>query len=126
MKKIFLTALGLAAFLTMSAQEYVCQRPAEKDRLFKSETIEKKIDEITAKLVNPKLAWMFSNCYPNTLDTTVHHDPDVRLSGHGLERAGLVIPLYIRETSRPCGSGILPLRYGHMWSSLQKMNRSAR
>ena len=45
MKKIFLTALGLAAFLTMSAQEYVCQRPAEKDRLFKSETIEKKIDE---------------------------------------------------------------------------------
>ena len=76
MKKIFLTALGLAAFLTMSAQEYVCQRPAEKDRLFKSETIEKKIDEITAKLVNPKLAWMFSNCYPNTLDTTVHHDHD--------------------------------------------------
>ena len=23
-------------------------------------------------LTNPKLAWMFENCFPNTLDTTVH------------------------------------------------------
>lgn len=60
----------------LSAQDYKCQRPAEEDRLFTSDVIEAKIAEITAKLVNPKLAWMFSNCFPNTLDTTVHHDPD--------------------------------------------------
>lgn len=50
----------------------VSQRPKAKDRLFKSVAVEKKIKEITAKLKNPYLAWMFENCFPNTLDTTVH------------------------------------------------------
>ena len=27
-------------------------------------------------LKNPRLAWMFANCYPNTLDTTVHFGKD--------------------------------------------------
>jgi len=27
-------------------------------------------------LTNPKLAWMFSNCFPNTLDTTVQYSED--------------------------------------------------
>ena len=76
MKKILFVILGLAAALTMSAKKYESQRPAEKDRLFTSEIIELKIIEITNKLTNPKLAWMFANCFPNTLDTTVHHDPD--------------------------------------------------
>lgn len=52
--------------------KYVCQRPKEKDRLFKSDAVEKKIKEIKAMLKNPYLAWMFENCFPNTLDTTVH------------------------------------------------------
>ena len=76
MKKILITVLGLAVSLIASAQQYVSQRPAEKDRLFTSEIVEAKIQEITSKLVNPKLAWMFANCYPNTLDTTVHHNPN--------------------------------------------------
>lgn len=76
MKKIVSIVFGLTAFIGLSAQNYVSQRPAEKDRLFTSETIEQKIDEITAKLVNPKLAWMFENCFPNTLDTTVHFDAE--------------------------------------------------
>lgn len=52
--------------------KYICQRPKEKDRLFKSEAVEKKIKEVKAMLKNPYLAWMFENCFPNTLDTTVH------------------------------------------------------
>ena len=52
--------------------KYVCQRPKEKDRLFKSDAVEKKIKEIKSMLKNPYLAWMFENCFPNTLDTTVH------------------------------------------------------
>ncbi len=51
---------------------YESQRPAKKDRLFESKAVEKKIKEITSKLTNPYLAWMFQNCFPNTLDTTVH------------------------------------------------------
>ena len=76
MKKNLLILFGLAAALTMSAQNYESRRPAEQDRLFKSDVIELKIKEITNKLTNPKLAWMFANCFPNTLDTTVHYDPN--------------------------------------------------
>ena len=47
------------------------QRPAPECRLFKSDTVEKKIREITGKMVDVDLARMFENCFPNTLDTTV-------------------------------------------------------
>ena len=52
----------------------VSRRPPVDERLFTSETIEKKITEVK-KLLNgaPYLAWMFENCFPNTLDTTVHY-----------------------------------------------------
>ena len=56
--------------------EYICQRPAEQDRLFTDDSIEKTIAEVQAKLTNPRLAWMFGNCFPNTLDTTVHFSED--------------------------------------------------
>lgn len=58
---------------SVHAQEYVSQRPAEQDRLFRSEAVENKIIEVQGLLSNPRLAWMFANCFPNTLDTTVHY-----------------------------------------------------
>ena len=50
-------------------------RPAEKERLFRSEAVEKQILDLKSKLtaIDPKLYWMFVNCFPNTLDTTVHY-----------------------------------------------------
>ena len=51
--------------------KYISQRPKESERLFRSDIVEKKIKEIKAMLKNPYLAWMFENCFPNTLDTTV-------------------------------------------------------
>ena len=57
---------------TDNVGKYICQRPKEMDRLFKSDAVEKKIKEIKSMLKNPYLAWMFENCFPNTLDTTVH------------------------------------------------------
>ena len=67
-----LTALIVCLCLTANAQE--SKRPAEKDRLFRSEVIDKKIEEVKQLLSgNPKLAWMFENCFPNTLETTVHY-----------------------------------------------------
>ena len=54
---------------------FVTKRPAEADRLFVSVVIEKKIKEVKKLLKdNAYLAWMFENCFPNTLDTTVHFD----------------------------------------------------
>lgn len=62
----------LVASVSCSAQEYVSHRPDKADRLFVSEAVDAKIAETTALLKNKKLAWMFANCLPNTLDTTVH------------------------------------------------------
>ena len=52
---------------------YQCNRPAVKDRLFTSKAVEAEIKRVKQLLTNPKLAWMFENCFPNTLDTTVHY-----------------------------------------------------
>ena len=53
----------------------VSKRPAVADRLFVSDAVEKKIKEVKKLLKNnPYLAWMFENCYPNTIDTTAHFD----------------------------------------------------
>ena len=52
------------------------RRPAEQDRNFTSDAVERKIAEISAMLVNEKLRWMFINCFPNTLDTTVYYRDD--------------------------------------------------
>lgn len=53
----------------------VCQRPKESERLFVSDAVEKKIREVKRLIRdNAYLAWMFENCFPNTLDTTVHYD----------------------------------------------------
>lgn len=78
MKKKLLTAtsIALGVSLTASAQTFESRRPAEGDRLFMSEKIEQVIDDVTSQLTNPKLAWMFRNCFPNTLDTTVHFRED--------------------------------------------------
>lgn len=51
---------------------YVSQRPAPANRLFVSTAVETEIARIKKLLKNPKLSWMFENCFPNTLDTTVH------------------------------------------------------
>ena len=78
MFRFFLPAVcaGIAGTITLSAQDYECQRPAPQDRLFHSEAVEAKIAEVQELLTNPRLAWMFANCYPNTLDTTVHFRKD--------------------------------------------------
>src|SRR5436190_2218770 len=49
-------------------------RTPEKNRKFKSKAVERVISEIKSKLGNKELAWMFENCFPNTLDTTVDFD----------------------------------------------------
>jgi len=50
------------------------KRPPVSERLFTSEVIEAKIREVQAILKdNTRLAWMFANCFPNTLETTVHY-----------------------------------------------------
>lgn len=53
---------------------YQTNRPETSKRLFVSQAVEQQIAHIKQLLTNARLAWMFENCFPNTLDTTVHFD----------------------------------------------------
>jgi len=46
-------------------------RPAKDARRFYSEAVEQEIARVKKILKHPYLSWMFENCYPNTLDTTI-------------------------------------------------------
>lgn len=74
MKSILAIAACLLICQGSQAQEYKSNRPAPEKRCFSSEAVERTIAELSSKLPNPKLAWMFSNCFPNTIDTTVEYD----------------------------------------------------
>ncbi|HCY42686.1 MAG TPA: metal-independent alpha-mannosidase [Prolixibacteraceae bacterium] len=58
---------------TINGVSYISKRPAPEKRNFSSVAVDKAIQQTKAKLKDPKLAWMFENCFPNTLDTTVEH-----------------------------------------------------
>jgi meiotically up-regulated gene 157 (Mug157) protein len=61
------------AFAGMGSIDYTTLRPVLGERNFTSEAVEEAILTTKAKIRDPKLAWMFGNCFPNTLDTTVEH-----------------------------------------------------
>jgi meiotically up-regulated gene 157 (Mug157) protein len=46
-------------------------RTPEAKRRFKSVAVERAIEQVKSSIGNKELAWMFENCFPNTLDTTV-------------------------------------------------------
>ena len=78
------SALGLTALavnpswakgkITTSGQagKYVSRRPPVSERKFVSRAVETTITRVKSKIKDKKLAWMFENCFPNTLDTTVN------------------------------------------------------
>ncbi|MGD8867197.1 MAG: glycoside hydrolase family 125 protein [Gemmatimonadales bacterium] len=54
-----------------SSQEFASRRPSSDQRKFVSEAVDATIARVKRGIADPELAWMFENCYPNTLDTTV-------------------------------------------------------
>lgn len=52
------------------------QRPNKYCRTFESPLVEKVIEDLSKKLVDPDLARLFENAFPNTLDTTVRWHVD--------------------------------------------------
>ena len=97
-KKILaITLLGLVT-LSACAQKYPDQRPAPQDRLFSSPAVEAKIQEVDAQLTNPKLRWMFRNCFPNTLDTTVHYSEDENGNPRTFVYTGDIPAMWLRDS----------------------------
>ncbi len=98
MKKTITTAALCVVCLVASAQGYESKRPAPQDRLFTSQAVEAKIAEVTSQLTNPKLAWMFANCFPNTLDTTVHFGKDEDGNPRTFVYTGDIHAMWLRDS----------------------------
>jgi uncharacterized protein len=55
----------------MAQNKFVTKRPDPAKRNFTSPAVEEAIAKTKTRIKDEKLAWMFENCFPNTLDTTV-------------------------------------------------------
>ncbi|MBF6597054.1 MAG: glycoside hydrolase family 125 protein [Fermentimonas sp.] len=53
-------------------EKYVSKRLPLNERNFTSDSVENTINRVKPLIKDQKLAWMFENCFPNTLDTTVN------------------------------------------------------
>ena len=60
-------------FLSLN-KDFNSKRPPVNKRSFISVEVEKTIQKIKSAIADKELAWMFENCYPNTLDTTVDYE----------------------------------------------------
>ncbi len=56
-----------------AAPAFPVVRPAAGKRRFRSRAVEAAIAEFKKKVRDPELGWLFENCFPSTLDTTVTH-----------------------------------------------------
>lgn len=68
----------LASAALLSSAEPAAAQPGfpvvripESKRKFKSPAVERAIERMQGICANKELAWLFNNCFPNTLDTTV-------------------------------------------------------
>ena len=53
---------------------YSSLRPAPEFRTFTADSLEKLISEVSSAIADHELAWLFGNCVPTTLDTTISYD----------------------------------------------------
>ncbi|HEX9959255.1 MAG TPA: glycoside hydrolase family 125 protein [Fibrella sp.] len=71
-----LTAAALTAgpfSIAETAADFPAVRVPVGQRNFRSEAVEKTIAAVKNGIKNPEMAWLFENCFPNTLDSTVEH-----------------------------------------------------
>lgn len=95
---VFLSVLACMGALHAKAA-YSSQRPAESERLFISEAVEQEIERVASQIADPKLRWMFENCFPNTLDTTVHFSLDENGQPDTFIVTGDIPAMWLRDSS---------------------------
>ena len=58
----------------INIKKFKSNRPLLSERTFTSDVVEQTIKKVKASIADAELAWIFENCYPNTLDTTVDYE----------------------------------------------------
>jgi len=54
--------------------DFISNRPSRSNRNFISKAVEATIATVKPLIKDSELAWMFENCFPNTLDTTIDYE----------------------------------------------------
>ena len=65
---------GLHGAAARGLMDFPVVRVAPGDRKFSSPAVEAAIANLQKEMGNKELAWLFGNCFPNTLDTTVDYE----------------------------------------------------
>ena len=68
---IVAAGVSLSPAVRAASETYPSKRPLPNARRFRSKAIDAEIESVAATIRAPEVAWLFSNCFPNTLDTTV-------------------------------------------------------
>jgi len=63
-----------------------------------SQAVENEISKVQSQLANPRLSWMFANCFPNTLDTTVHFGKDENGNWRTFVYTGDIHAMWLRDS----------------------------
>lgn len=69
-RQFLILPLACALASQLRAQQASLRPPVDK-RTFHSPAVERTIADFRRRCADPELAWLFENCYPNTLDTTI-------------------------------------------------------
>jgi uncharacterized protein len=72
-KDFVASEVNVASNSFFGQKNFISKRPKPGDCKFISDSVETKITEVKNDIADPELSWLFENCYPNTLDTTVTH-----------------------------------------------------
>jgi uncharacterized protein len=67
----FVASASISPCHAFAQASFVSKRPAPSARRFRSKAVDGAIESISGRMRDRELAWLFSNCLPNTLDTTV-------------------------------------------------------
>jgi meiotically up-regulated gene 157 (Mug157) protein len=75
------------------------RRPPKGQRRFSSSAVETTIDHVCGQIRDPELAWLFANCFPNTLDTTVTLGRDSRGRVDAYVITGDIDAMWLRDST---------------------------
>jgi meiotically up-regulated gene 157 (Mug157) protein len=78
---------------------YASRRPEPSARRFRSDAVEAEIGRVCRLIRDPELAWLFANCFPNTLDTTVTPGRDAAGRDDTFVITGDIHAMWLRDST---------------------------
>ena len=107
-------------FSLATAPAFESKRPPEGERLFRSEAVDAAIRSVQAELGDTKMAWLFGNCFPNTLDTTVYYSKTADGDDDTFVYTGDIHAMWLRDSA----AQVWPyLRFAHKDEPLRRLLR---